>query len=237
MRVWGKVIGAVLVSVSVTLVTMALMSRLPGLEIPWPYWVLGTLMPILLSGPISWSLARQADRIARLNSELSGAYAQMKALAETDHLTGLANRATFLNAAERLQARHQGRILIIDLDHFKAINDTHGHAVGDHVLRSVAQTLKRCTRSADLVGRIGGEEFAVFLPGADDQAAAACAEAIRAGIEQVMIFDRNYGPIQITASIGISGQGSANLSDAVQAADMAMYRAKRAGRNRVRQTA
>lgn len=234
MRIWSKVIAAVVVLVSVTLVAMASMSRLPGLDIPPPYWVLGVMLPLLLSGPITWLLARQAERIARLNAELSEAYAKMKALAQTDHLTGLANRATFLNAAEQSQAERPGRILIIDLDHFKAINDGHGHAAGDLVLGRVAQTLRRCARAGDLVGRIGGEEFAVFLPGADDQAAAACAEAIRAGIEQVMVFDPVAGPIQITASIGLAGQGCTSLADAVLAADAAMYRAKRAGRNRVR---
>ncbi len=234
MRIWGKVIRAVVVSVSVTLVAMALMSRLPGLDIPPPYWVLGTLLPMLLSGPITYSLARQADLIAGLNEELSDAYAQMKALAETDHLTGLANRAAFLAAAEQLRAQHSGRILVVDLDRFKAINDSHGHDVGDRVLHGIAQTLLRCAGKNDLVGRIGGEEFAVFLPGADDQAAAARADAIRAGIEQVTIFDRNGATIRITASIGVSGQRSASLPDALQSADMAMYRAKRSGRNRVR---
>ena len=234
MRIWSKVIAAVVVSVSVTLVAMALMSRLPGLDIPPPYWVLGVMLPLMLSGPITWSLARQAERIARLNAELSAAYANMKALAQTDHLTGLANRATFLNAAEQSQAEQPGRILIIDLDHFKSINDNHGHGAGDRVLGRVAQTLRRCARAGDLVGRIGGEEFAVFLPGADDQAAAACAEAIRAGIEHVMVFDPIAGPIQVTASIGLAGQGCTSLADAVLAADAAMYRAKRAGRNRVR---
>lgn len=151
MSIWGKVIRAVVVSVGVTLVAMALMSRLPGLDIPGPYWVLGTALPLLLSGPISWSLARQAARIAALNAELSEAYARMKALAETDHLTGLANRATFLAEAEQRQARQPGRILIVDLDHFKAINDTHGHAVGDHVLRGIARTLLACAGAGDLV--------------------------------------------------------------------------------------
>jgi diguanylate cyclase (GGDEF)-like protein len=237
MQIWGKVIRAVVVSVGVTLVVMALMSRLPGLDIPLPYWALGTLMPLLLSGPITYSMARQGERIAQLNAELSAAFDQMKAMAETDHLTGLANRAAFLAAAEHLQSQQPGRILVIDLDHFKAINDTHGHAVGDRVLCGIAQTLLRCARIDDLVGRIGGEEFAIFLPGADDKAAAARAEGIRTGIEQVMVFDVDGCPIPITASIGISGQHSTSLPDAVQAADMAMYRAKRAGRNRVRMAA
>jgi diguanylate cyclase (GGDEF)-like protein len=234
MHIWGKVIRAAAVSVSVTLAALALMSQQEGLDIPLPYWELGALLPMVLSGIITWQMARKAERIERLNTELTYAYMQMKALAQTDHLTGLANRATFLETAEQLQAQQPGRILIIDLDDFKSINDTHGHAVGDDVLRGISQTLLRCARNDHLIGRIGGEEFAVFMPDADDQAAAACAEAIRTGIEQVMILDRDNHPIQITASIGISGQHSASLPDAVQAADMAMYRAKRAGRNRVR---
>jgi len=234
MFIWGKVIRAVVISLSVTLVATALMAQLSGLEVPLPFWLLGTLLALFLSVIIALPNARKAERIDRLNTQLSYAYVQMKALAQTDHLTGLANRATFLEAAEQLQTQQPGRILIIDLDHFKLINDTHGHAFGDDVLRGIAKTLLRCVRIDNLVGRIGGEEFAVFMPGADDQDAAACAEAIRAGIEQVMILDRNYDPIQITASIGISGGHSVNLPDAVQAADMAMYRAKRAGRNRVR---
>lgn len=237
MSIWGKVIRAVVVSVGVTVAAMALMSRLPGLDIPLPYWVLGVALPLLLSGPIAWSLARQAARIAQLNAELSEAYVRMKALAETDQLTGLANRAAFLAAAEHCRALRGGRILIVDLDHFKSINDSHGHAVGDHVLRGIAQTLLRCAGPDDLVGRFGGEEFALFLPGVDDEAAAARADAIRAGIEQVTIFDGNGGAIHITASIGVSGPHSASLPDALQAADMAMYRAKRAGRNRVRMAA
>lgn len=233
MRIWGKVIRAVVVSVGVTLAVMALMSRMPGLEIPLPYWVMGVLLPLCLSGPISWYLARQAARIAELNAELQLAYARMKALAETDALTGLANRAAFLAAAEQRQAQAPGRILIVDLDHFKAINDTHGHAVGDQVLQGIAQTLLHFARQDDLVGRIGGEEFAVFLAHADDHVATTRANAIRAGIEQVMIPDHSGSAIRITASIGISNHHSLALPDALQAADLAMYRAKRAGRNRV----
>ncbi len=237
MNIWGKVIRAVVVSVGVTLAVMAAMSRLPGLDIPGPYWVMGVALPLLLSGPISWSLARQAARIAALNAELHEAYARMKALAETDQLTGLANRATFLAAAEQQHAQQPGRVIVIDLDHFKAINDTHGHAMGDQVLQGIAHTLRRLVRPDDLVGRIGGEEFALFLPGADDSSAATRADTIRAGIEQVCIPDGNGTPIRITASIGISGPHSTALPEALQAADLAMYRAKRAGRNRVRAAA
>ncbi|OSZ67170.1 hypothetical protein CAP39_12115 [Sphingomonas sp. IBVSS1] len=233
MGIWVKVIRSVTISVSVTLVVMAVMSREPGLEIPMPYWVLGTLLPLCLSGTISYSLARQAARIAQLNAELAEAYARMKTLAETDPLTGLANRATFVRQAEELHARQPGRILMIDLDHFKAINDTHGHVVGDHVLNGIAQTLLRCARSGDLVGRIGGEEFAMFLPDTDADTAMLQAETIRVGIEQVTILDATC-PVRITASIGISGAPGPSLLDAVQAADMAMYGAKRAGRNQAR---
>ncbi|MEI6485206.1 MAG: GGDEF domain-containing protein [Sphingomonadales bacterium] len=232
-NIWGQVIRAVAVSVSVTLAVMALMSRLPGLAIPWPYWVLGTLLPLLLSGPISWSLARQSARVGELNAELSAAYARMKTLAETDHLTGLLNRAAFLTAAATRHSQRAGRILVVDLDHFKAINDTHGHGVGDSVLCAIAQTLRALAREGDLVGRIGGEEFAVFLAGADDSAATARANVIRRGIEQLHVPDHTGTTIRITASVGIAGRANPHLPDALQAADLAMYRAKRAGRNRV----
>lgn len=235
MGIWGKVIRAVAVAVTTAWVTLGLLSHFYGLTFPPLMWVLATVLPILLAGQNSYSLARQAARIVELHAELTDAYLRMKTLAETDQLTGLANRAAFMATAERLQAQQPGRILIVDLDHFKAINDNHGHAVGDKVLRGIAQTLLRCADADDLVGRIGGEEFALFLPGADTGAAAARADAIRSGIEQVFIPAGDGNAITITASIGISGAHSVNLADAVQSADMAMYRAKRAGRNRVRQ--
>ncbi len=125
-------------------------------------------------------------------------------------------------------------MLFIDLDHFKSINDTYGHAVGDDVLRAVAQTLKDTVRRSDLVGRIGGEEFSVFLPNTQLQGAQQLAETLRVAIENIDIQVEGVR-LKITASIGVAAKTFAQESMQViqQHADQAMYEAKRGGRNRV----
>jgi diguanylate cyclase (GGDEF)-like protein len=159
--------------------------------------------------------------------------------ARTDGLTGIANRAAFFENAERVMERCRRdctpvSVLVFDLDCFKAINDTHGHAVGDDVLRRFCEVLAKALRSSDVFGRIGGEEFAVVLPGSGMEAACVCAERIRASFAKNCrcVADRQIDP---TVSCGVSASADAEqpLSVLLVDADIALYRAKAAGRNRV----
>jgi diguanylate cyclase (GGDEF)-like protein len=165
--------------------------------------------------------------------------ARLQDLASHDPLTHLMNARAYYEACEQhiaLSGRTQQpySVLFVDLDHFKKINDTHGHAVGDEVLRAVAQTLGRHLRGSDLLGRIGGEEFSVFLPDTALDGALQVAENLRSAIAQ---YPHKLGDLSltITASIGVASRaaGVQNMQHIQQRADAAMYEAKKAGRNRV----
>lgn len=159
--------------------------------------------------------------------------------AATDTLTGLLNRrsALELGRASLLTARREQRplsVLVLDVDHFKRVNDTHGHATGDDALRSVAAVLRQCLRRSDLLARWGGEEFLVVLPDADGSIACELAERLRAAIASIEIPTR-HGVLNITTSIGLANLEpiDTDLEATIARADRALYRAKRGGRNRV----
>lgn len=170
--------------------------------------------------------------IAVANAE---ARAELARLAETDALTGLANRRAFTKglAGEVERARRHGHLLtlvILDLDGFKSINDTHGHQVGDRVLAEVGRHLAATSRAGELVARIGGEEFAWVLPQVDAGGARAPVERARAAIAGIRV----EGVSGITCSAGICDLSAAGDVDELQRrADRALYQAKRAGRDRV----
>ncbi len=181
---------------------------------------------------------RVGIRILTLQEELVQAREAMRHQATHDGLTGLANRASLMDSLkiEVAQLARRGgslSVAMIDLDHFKRINDTLGHAAGDAVLVQTTQRVANSVRPYDRFGRVGGEEFVILLPGCDLQGAAAVAERVRAAIaaEPVIL---ETGPIDVTASIGV-----ATITDPAQAesllprADEAMYKAKHGGRNRV----
>jgi two-component system, cell cycle response regulator len=166
-------------------------------------------------------------------------FEQTERLATTDGLTALANRRTFqLRAAQTLaQARRYGRacaVLMTDIDHFKAVNDTYGHPAGDVVLRGVAQMLREQARDTDVVARYGGEEFAVVMPETDLGGAQVIAERLREAVA-ARVFHTEVGPVRVTLSIGLaaSPQDGTEMDALVQLADQCLYLAKRAGRNRV----
>jgi diguanylate cyclase len=124
-------------------------------------------------------------------------------------------------------------MLMLDIDHFKAINDTHGHTVGDEVIRALAHVVRGSVRAGDCAGRFGGDEFAVVLPGMRVQEALAVAHRIRAQIEAVRL--RQLPEVRITSSIGVAAASHrhATLRAWIDAADAALYTAKHSGRNRV----
>lgn len=157
---------------------------------------------------------------------------QLQRLANTDELTQLANRRSFENALEyqlalqRRQATRTG-LMLLDIDHFKQINDVHGHSCGDDVLCKMGKIMRELVREIDTAARIGGEEFAVILPGVDEQGLQTAAERMRKKIEAT-----KWRHGQVTVSIGVTLlRDQDNREDALQRVDRALYQAKRAGRN------
>jgi diguanylate cyclase (GGDEF)-like protein len=156
-----------------------------------------------------------------------------------DGLTGIANRRQCEDSltTETAQAERLGTpltLVLADLDDFKAVNDVHGHAVGDDVLREFAEVLKATLRDSDLAGRWGGEEFLLLLPGADAEGGANLADRVRAGLAERSFLGRNGEVVTVTCSFGVAQHDPGGTKrDLFAAADQALYRAKRAGKNRV----
>lgn len=192
---------------------------------------------------------RNACRLEETNRELECSQRRIEAmnrrlreLSNTDPLTGIANRRYFVERceAERARLARQGGCLalaMVDVDHFKQVNDVHGHQVGDVALVAVARALQQGVRRYDLVARLGGEEFALLLPEAGVEGARAVLDRCRHAISAIELpVDRE--PRRMSASAGISGypaQGLDTLDDLIRAADEALFAAKRAGRDQVQE--
>jgi diguanylate cyclase (GGDEF)-like protein len=183
------------------------------------------------------SLAAHAA-VALENARLHG-LVERQAL--VDGLTGLANRRAASDALHAEAARSERletplSVVLADLDEFKEVNDVHGHAVGDEVLRVVAEVLRETLRESDVAGRWGGEEFLLLLPGADEEGAAQLAERVRVALAARSI--PNVPGLRVTASFGVAEYaGETNPEQVLEAADGALYRAKRAGKDRVERAA
>ncbi len=164
--------------------------------------------------------------------------ARLTALATTDALTGLPNRASFMRyldaAIEDCQnfSADRGAVLMLDLDFFKRVNDTYGHAVGDTVLQHTARVIRASLRESDKAGRLGGEEFAVVLPRTEVEDARALANRIRESLASAPVATEK-GDVSVTISIGLAMLGGATAKESLNQADEALYAAKAAGRNQV----
>ena len=184
---------------------------------------------------------RTQIRRRRYQEKLRTDYERSMSLALTDTLTGLYNRryasSHMVRVLEQMQAAEKPLgLLLVDIDHFKSVNDTYGHAVGDEVLRAVANRLSRHLRGFDTVARWGGEEFVVIMPEANLQVASSVAERLRRKVAGGPVtVSGPTSELTVTVSIGVAvtGQGISTLDDLMRAADAAMYVAKRGGRNRV----
>lgn len=170
--------------------------------------------------------------------KLNVAQTALTLAAETDALTGVANRRYFMSQAERafVDAQAGGpsfAVVMLDIDHFKAINDTLGHSIGDEVLLDVAQACRQALRTSDCFARFGGEEFVALLRGTDGADAAATAEILRKTVATLAFENRT--PPAVTVSLGVASYlaNSESLHDILNEADRQLYAAKAAGRNRV----
>lgn len=192
--------------------------------------VLQAEMLLLVTVPlfVSSVLARQQDLVSTLNTEL-----------DHDQLTRALAREAFLrrsNACLRAAPADGTALLMLDIDHFKALNDQHGHATGDEALRAFAATVSETVRPGDLFGRLGGEEFGITLPDTGPQAARHLAQALQRRIQRLTIQLSDGPALCVTASIGLvhhRGAAKAGMSTLLARADAAMYQAKRLGRNRI----
>jgi diguanylate cyclase (GGDEF)-like protein len=178
-------------------------------------------------------------RVAERTRALEEANARLNRLATLDPLTGVWNRRRFLElaGAELGRARRYGRhlgIFLLDLDRFKLVNDTYGHAAGDEVLRTVVKRTREALRASDHIARFGGEEFVVLLPETDEEGTSIVAERVRVSLAQTPVLTDGRA-VPITGSIGVANwlPDEASIEQTLRRADSALYAAKQAGRNRV----
>jgi two-component system chemotaxis response regulator CheY len=210
-------------------------AKVTGLETGADDYLVKPVEPVELKARVKVGL-----RLQRALFELAAKNEILEKLALTDPLTGLANRRAFHQALESELSRvsRHGRpasLLFLDLDHFKRVNDTHGHAAGDEVLAAFALVLKRGCRRGDLAARVGGEEFAVLLPTTGNVPAGLVAERIRRTTESRPLGRTPAVPV--TVSIGLTSTeglpAPLAMEELLRKADAALYRAKAEGRNRV----
>jgi len=196
-----------------------------------PYWALLTARPLQVHAQSAWLIwCLDITRHHRMQERL-------EQLAATDALTGLNNRRALLRATVYHLRRRRSAplsVLLIDIDHFKRINDQHGHPVGDEALRSIARRLQALLREETLIGRVGGEEFAVVLPDTPIEDAVTVAERLRGAIAETPLEIDATLSLSVTLSIGLTRwlEGD-TLKRMMRRADRGLYRAKAEGRNRV----
>ena len=205
----------------------------------WMALAFAIAVPIICSLPVAVVLTRQRQKLASLNAELRASKQRMaranKALqheASHDGMTGILNREYFLIALDRwLDKDSGGALLLIDVDHFKEINDQFGHLSGDKALKVVAQTIQDFTGPLGLAGRIGGEEFAAYLPYLSPDSAVSIAEALRKAVEQVVFVTETGVSYSLTVTIGIGLAQHIERNFPTRKADLALYAGKSSGRN------
>lgn len=224
------------------LVCVLQMSAVAGGWVPFPN--LGDFMHATVSLRLGITLLAMAPlAMASLHASREEALRRLAVRADHDHLTGALSRRAFTERAHQLLARQQlaGEplsMLMLDLDFFKRVNDLHGHLTGDRVLAELGRSVLAALREEDLFGRLGGEEFAVLLPGTSPAQAIAVAERLREAVESMHLPLDDGGMLRVTASFGLAqseplGGGKPSLEQHLQVADITLYTAKAGGRNSV----
>lgn len=227
----GLTLFGIAASSGIALVINAILQRSP--HDFWISMITSAGIPALIAPPVTW-------QAMRLLIEADEARRAAESMAVTDALTGTYNRRHFFIAGERgfahaRRLHEPASLLLLDVDDFKAVNDLHGHALGDRVLIAVAQACMACMRESDLLARYGGEEFVALLPATDLAHALQVAERIRAAVAGLQFNTDTGASVRPTVSVGVAMLTRASTTfDALLAqADSAMYRAKRSGKNRV----
>jgi diguanylate cyclase len=233
--------GTVALTVLATLVCIALamgytyiVFRVNGTEVVAKALVSTIIVPVFAGAPLYFMVIRRLRLLADTNVALSAA-------ADRDGLTSCLNRSAFRRVADNVLTQERrngctgaGALLVIDVDHFKDVNDRFGHMRGDRALKLIAECVRKTVREGDNVGRIGGEEFAVLLSDADFRTAAIVAERIREAVAGARFF---AGGHLVGLSVSVGGavyEGSAAFHSLFEAADAKLYDAKHAGRDTVR---
>ncbi|BCH23518.1 GGDEF domain-containing protein [Mesorhizobium sp. L-8-10] len=233
---WGRV---VLLSFLGTLCCIAVAFAIDSYSFETGTWRWGEkplnnlIIPLILAPPFFFYLLSK-------QRELAIAHRELMIVASTDSLTSCLNRRAFTAMVDRYldriadqKADHHGALLIIDVDHFKNINDVFGHDCGDEALKAIARTIKGTLRDPDFVGRIGGEEFSVFLPGVSPERVGRIAERIRVEVSATEL-NLNGKSCKLSVSVGgVTFDRNASFSELYRHADQLLYAAKRGGRNRV----
>jgi diguanylate cyclase (GGDEF)-like protein len=225
----------------ISVLTTALLMQFIFGNIPVAGLVIAALVPILAGLPIIIIIDRQRRKLNEALAELKQAHSQLESLnaelekqARYDYMTGFLNRRYFVEAVGT--CAHQGgngAMLCIDVDNFKQINDSFGHLVGDDALRLIARTISSATRDGDLIARMGGEEFAIFLRNVDFKGAFKAAEQVRMAIEATPFEPTEGVRHDLSVSIGVALSGETkDFKTLFGQADMRMYTAKQQGKNR-----
>lgn len=198
-------------------------------------FMMNSILPVLTAFPISIYIFIQNAKLKKTASELAEANRLLRIRADTDSMTGLLNRNAFLERIKPLnKTSDQAALLVVDADNFKTINDVYGHQAGDMALKAIVQALESSLSKQDIIGRIGGEEFAIFLPHTNSDKAQITAEKLRNAVEKIRFIPIDDELYPLSISIGIAMFSSTfTTSQLMRMADQSLYQAKAKGRNQV----
>jgi diguanylate cyclase (GGDEF)-like protein len=242
-RILSKTSCVTLIAVVATYALSISMRWAMGMPMDWLSWVECLVIPIAVGTPIGWYVFSQAEnlrtaheRLERSHQDLNRAHERLAFVASHDQMTGLLSRDGFLRQLEQSRERNAGDVLLIaDADHFKRINDRYGHPKGDEALVKIAKALRYAVRRKDIVGRIGGEEFAILLVSVGLDEAKQMADLIRRQVQCIPWQVDDPDTCGLTISIGGAALDRRHVkaADLLRQADRCLYEAKRLGRNRV----
>lgn len=237
-RILLKCLTIAIISVAGSLLITAIMMTANGMHSLMGY-VIATICPLAVTPAISFIVIRQSEKLRlalealkRVKEELEVTNAKLFEKSSRDSMTGLLNREAFFNHLDKVRTLQPCSLLIIDVDHFKKINDVYGHYTGDGALMAIARCITECVGQENSIGRIGGEEFGVYLATDDNNQVDSIAEIIRAEVSNIEFRTAENEGVALSVSIGgVVDISNATVAEHFQTADRKLYEAKRNGRN------